>query len=90
MAIARKKILELTEAESLIYRAICGEIESIADTITEEASCPNPDFVAIAAAQRDRRLAIWWLRKLNLPAASVYCDGPTEADETRLLLEAGA
>lgn len=90
MGITRKQLDDLTDSEVLIYRALCGELESIAITIQEESSCPMPDFQAIATAQQDRRLAIEWLQRLGLPAAAVLCDGPTEADESLLLQEAGA
>jgi hypothetical protein len=88
MAILRKCFEELSDAERLMYRALCTELENITEHIQEEAACANPDFAAIAVAQQDRRLAVEWLRKLNLPPASVYCDGPTEAEEGRLLREA--
>jgi hypothetical protein len=88
MEITRKNLSDLTDSERLIYRALCSELETIAEGIQEEAACANPDFAAIAAAQQDRRLAVEWLRKLNLPPASIYCDGPTEAEEGRLLREA--
>lgn len=90
MAVTRKQFEDLADSENLIYRALCVELESIAASIKEETSCPMPDFHAIATAQRDRRLAIEWLQKLGLPPASVYCDGPTEADESRLLQEASS
>lgn len=90
MAITRKQLEDLTDSEGVIFRALCCELESIAATIQEESSCPMPDFAAIATAQQDRRLVIEWLRRLNLPAAAIYCDGPTEAEEIRLLQEASA
>jgi hypothetical protein len=90
MAITRKRLEDLTESENLIFRALCSELDNIAGTIQEESSCPMPDFAAIATAQQDRRLVIEWLRRLNLPAAAVYCDGPTEAEEAHLLQEASA
>jgi hypothetical protein len=88
MAILRKCLEDLSEAENLMYRALCTELESIAENIQEEASCTNPDFTAIATAQRDRRLAVEWLRKLNLPPAAIYCTGPSEKEEEQLLSEA--
>jgi hypothetical protein len=88
MAITRKRLVDLTDSENLIYRALCSELETIAEGIQEEAGCPSPDFAAIAAAHEDRRLAIEWLQKLGLPAASAYCSGPTESEEVQLLREA--
>lgn len=88
MALLRKRLAELTDEENLLYRALCGELEEIADTIAEEGSCSKPDLMAIAAAQRDRRLAVQWLRHFNLPPAAVFCDGPNEIEEELLLREA--
>lgn len=72
-----KRMSELTDEENLLYRALCGELEEIAEFIT-----------AIASAQRDRRLAVEWLRHCNLPPAAVSRDGPSEQEETALLREA--
>jgi len=90
MSTKRKSVSELTLSETLIYRALCNELESISEALHEEASCHKPDFHSIAAAMRDRRLAVEWLRSLGLPPASIYCSGPSEEDESRLLQEAGA
>lgn len=87
MRILRKQIEELTESECLIYRALCLELESIAETILEEAHCLKPDFTTIATAHRDRRLAVEWLRRLHLPPASIFSSGPDEAEENQLLME---
>lgn len=88
MTLLRKRLSELTDEENLLYRALCGELEEIAEAIAAEAICPKPDLSAIAAAQRDRRLAVQWLRHFNLPPAAVACDGPSEQEEEQLLREA--
>lgn len=87
MALLRKRLVDLADEESLLYRALCGELEDISQTIAAEAACPRPDFAAIAAAQRDRRLAVQWLRRFSLPPAAVSCDGPSEIEEELLLQE---
>jgi len=88
MDLLRKRLADLTDEENVIYRALCGELEQIAEAIAAEAVCSKPDLSAIAAAQRDRRLAVQWLRRFNLPPAGVSCDGPSEQEEELLLREA--
>lgn len=88
MALLRKRLNDLTDEESLLYRALCAELEGIAETIGTEAACLRPDLSAIAAAHRDRRFAVQWLRQFNLPPAAVICDGPSEREEELLLREA--
>ncbi len=88
MALLRKRLNDLTDEESLLYRALCAELESIAEAIGAEAACLRPDLSAIAAAHRDRRLAVQWLRQFNLPPAAVIFDGPSEREEDLLLREA--
>ncbi len=88
MALLRKRLADLTEEENLLYRALCGELEEIAQSLADEAACPKPDLMAIAAAQRDRRLAVQWLRRFHLPPAAVFSDGPSEQEEELLLREA--
>ena len=81
----RKRIQELTAREFCLYRAICLELDELAEEIDLEG-LPGGDFVGLAAAMRDRRLLVEWLRDLQLPPSSHYGHrGISAAMEDQLL-----
>ncbi|MFM8526445.1 MAG: hypothetical protein ACKOCM_12635 [Cyanobacteriota bacterium] len=84
----RKLIQDLTAREFCLYRAICLELDALAEDI--EAVRPGgEDFPTLATAMRDRRLLVEWLRDLHLPPSSMYGHhGISEALEEQLLREA--
>lgn len=88
--VVRQRIQDLTARDFCLYRAICLELDALAEEIQLEA-LPQGDFVALAAAMRDRRLLVEWLRDLQLPASSFYGHrGISEAMEEQLLHEANS
>lgn len=86
--VIRKRIQDLSAREFCLYRAICLELDELAEEIDLEA-LTDRDLLALAAAMRDRRLLVEWLRDLHLPPSSLYCHrGISEPMEELLLREA--
>lgn len=84
----RKRLVELDDHQSILFRALAAEFEQLTEDLAAEASVPKVDFLAVSAASRDRRLVIELLRHYNLPPLSDYCSGPDEGTEDQLLREA--
>lgn len=86
--VVRQRIQDLTARDFCLYRAICHELDALAEEIDLEA-LPYGDFMALSAAMRDRRLLVEWLRDLDLPASALYGHrGISEAMEEQLLRDA--
>ncbi len=84
----RKLIQDLTARDFCLYRAICLELDELAEEIDLEGLAGG-DFLSLATAMRDRRLLVEWLRDLHLPPSSKYGRrGISEVMEERLLSEA--
>ena len=88
MLTTRRRIADLSDAEHVLFRALCTELEALESDIAAESSEAKPDFCIISTAMRDRRLAVQWLRQLNFPPASHYSDGPDPEQESLILQEA--
>lgn len=83
----RYRIRELSAKEYCLYRVICGELDDLQKEINSDGSF-GPDLLSLSTAMEDRRLLVEWLRELNLPPASLYCDcNLTELVEDELLKE---
>ncbi len=81
----RKLIQNLTVREYCLYRAICLELDGLAEEIDLEGR-RGGDFLCLATAMRDRRLLVEWLRDLHFPPSSHYgTSGITEEVEDLLL-----
>lgn len=84
----RKLIQDLTAREFCLYRAICLELDELAEEI-DAAGLAGGDFLTLATAMRDRRFLVDWLRELHLPPSSMFGHrGISEAMEEQLLSEA--
>ncbi len=84
----RKLIQDLTARDFCLYRAICLELDELAEEIDLEGLAGG-DFLSLSTAMRDRRLLVEWLRDLHLPPSANYGRrGITEVMEERLLSEA--
>jgi hypothetical protein len=85
----RKTIIQLTDRDYALYRAICVELEDLQRSIRRE-DYGGLDLADLAVAMRDRRFLIEWLRELGLPPASDFNDcGLTVDVEDQILKEHG-
>jgi hypothetical protein len=85
----RKTIVQLTDREYALYRAISVELEDLQRSIRRE-DYGGLDVAELAVAMRDRRFLIEWLRELRLPPASDFNDcGLTVDVEDQILKENG-
>ncbi len=81
----RKTIVQLTDREYALYRAIAVELEDLQRSIRREDYC-GLDVTELAVAMRDRRFLVEWLRELRLPPASDFNDcGLTAEVENQIL-----
>lgn len=88
MKLLRKTLIDLSDHETILFRALAAEWEQLAEDMSNEANARNVDFLALASATRDRRLLIELLRQYNLPPLASYCAGPDEDGEELILREA--
>jgi hypothetical protein len=85
----RKTIVQLTDREYALYRAISVELEDLQRSIRRE-DYGGLDVAELAVAMRDRRFLVEWLRELRLPPASYFNDcGLTVVVEEQILKENG-
>jgi len=85
----RKTIVQLTDREYALYRAISVELEELQRSIRRE-DYGGLDVAELAVAMRDRRFLVEWLRELRLPPASCFNDcGLTVVVEEQILKENG-
>jgi hypothetical protein len=85
----RKTIVQLTDREYALYRAIAVELEDLQRSIRRE-DYDGLDVAELAVAMRDRRFLVEWLRELRLPPASDFNDcGLTTEVEDQILKEHG-
>ena len=83
----RKTIVQLTDREYALYRAISVELEDLQRSIRRE-DYGGLDVAELAVAMRDRRFLVEWLRELRLPPASDFNDcGLTIEVEEQILKE---
>ena len=88
--VLRKRIQELTAREFCLYRAICLELDELAEEIEGQGDQLH-DVLTLATAMRDRRLLVQWLRELQLPPSAMYGrHGLSETMEDRLLRDISA
>lgn len=81
----RKLIQDLTVREYCLYRAICLELDGLAEEIDLEGRSGG-DFLSLATAMRDRRFLVEWLREFHFPPSCHYgTSGITEEQEDLLL-----
>jgi hypothetical protein len=81
----RKTIVQLTDREYALYRAIAVELEDLQRSIRRE-DYGGLDVEELAVAMRDRRFLVEWLRELRLPPASDFNDcGLTDEVEIQIL-----
>ena len=66
----RKTIIQLSDREYALYRAICGGL----------------DVSRMAVEMRDRRFLVEWLRELRLPPASDFNDCGLTVEIENLIL----
>lgn len=85
----RPGTLDLAPHQLALFRAIASELESVNDSISEEAQAQRVDLQALAAAMADRRHLIGWLHRLNLPPASEANDCGLTPEVEQLLLSEG-
>ncbi len=82
---SRKTIVQLTDRDYALYRAIAVELEDLQRSIRRE-DYAGLDIADLAVAMRDRRFLIEWLRELQFPPASDFNDcGLTVEAEDRIL-----
>ncbi len=69
----RKTIIQLTDREYALYRAICVELDDLQRSIRRE-DYGGLDVSTLAVEMRDCRFLVEWLRELRLPPASDFND----------------
>jgi hypothetical protein len=90
MRLLRKRLIDLNDHETIMFRALAAEWEQLTEDICQETHVRVPDFLALTSATRDRRLVIELLRQHCLPPLASYCCGPDEYGEDLILREAAA
>ena len=67
----RKTMIQLSDREYALYRAICVELDDLQRSIRREDD-GGLDVSRMAVEMRDRRFLVEWLRELRLPPASYF------------------
>ncbi|WP_461556838.1 hypothetical protein [Synechococcus sp.] len=81
----RKTIIQLSDREYALYRAICVELDDLQRSIRRE-DAGGLDVSRMAVEMRDRRFLVEWLRELRLPPASDFDDCGLTVEIENLIL----
>jgi hypothetical protein len=81
----RKMIIQLTDREYALYRAICVELDDLQRSIRRE-DYGGLDVSTLAVEMRDCRFLVEWLRELSLPPASDFNDCGLTVEIENLIL----
>ncbi len=81
----RKTIIQLTDREYALYRAICVELDDLQRSIRRE-DYGGLDVSTLAVEMRDRRFLVEWLRELRLPPALDFNDCGLTVEMENLIL----
>ena len=81
----RKTIIQLTDREYALYRAICVELDDLQRSIRRE-DYDGLDVSTFAVEMRDCRFLVKWLRELRLPPASDFNDCGLTVEAENLIL----